>query len=87
MFVPLDQFTKHPHFRPKQKASVLLFNVEEDIASESDVASEHPNVVERLLALALAEKGREDLGDRGRAGAGQRQRGKVDRTWPLLKTP
>ena len=76
LFVPLENFTKHPHFRPTEKSHALLFNVVEDIASQHNVASEHPDVVERLMQLA--EQGREDLGDRGRAGAGQRQRAKVD---------
>ncbi len=81
LFVPLETFTKHPHFRPTETAHTLLFNVVEDIASEHNVASEHPEVVERLMKLA--EQGRQDLGDRGRVGAGQRQRAKVDQPQAL----
>jgi arylsulfatase A-like enzyme len=81
LFVPLEKFTKHPHFRPTEKSHALLFNVVEDIASEHNVASEHPDVVERLMKLA--EQGRQDLGDRGRQGKGQRERAKVDQPQAL----
>lgn len=39
----------------------LLFNLEADIAEKTNLADEHPDVVERLMGYA--EKAREDLGD------------------------
>ena len=39
----------------------LLFNLDSDIGEKNDVAAKHPDVVERLQALA--ERAREDLGD------------------------
>ena len=47
----------------------------QDIACQKDVAAENPAVVRRLKAYA--EKARSELGDRGHAGAGMRQRGQV----------
>lgn len=59
------------------KIGLSLFNIEQDIGERHDVAAEHPEVVQRLLALA--EKAREDLGDSltGRQGRGRRQPGRV----------
>ncbi|MEQ9406293.1 MAG: sulfatase [Fuerstiella sp.] len=73
LFVPLDDFVRHPHFRKGESAEPLLFNVAEDVASEHNLASQHPEIVQRLLALA--ETARHDLGDRGQPGSGQRPPG------------
>ncbi len=76
LFLPLEQFIRHPHFKAGEKAGTLLFNVVTDIASTTNVAAEHPDVVQRLLKLANAA--RKDLGDSGQRGAGQRQAGRID---------
>jgi len=47
-----------------------LYDIEADIGESRDVAAEHPEVVARLQALL--EKGRNDIGDYDRIGAGQR---------------
>ena len=49
-----------------------LFDLETDMGETTDVSAEHPEVVERLLALA--EEAREELGDSltGRTGTGIR---------------
>ena len=60
----------------------MLFNVIEDIACESNVASEHPDIVARLSSLA--EWARADLGDSGRIGAGIRPRGVVKNPTPRV---
>ncbi|MCA9047536.1 MAG: sulfatase-like hydrolase/transferase, partial [Planctomycetaceae bacterium] len=75
LFLPLTDYTRHPHFRTKPADHPLLFNVVEDIASEHDVAEQHPDVVRRLTALA--DQARADLGDRGRPGNGQRPAGQL----------
>lgn len=82
LFVPLDSFRKHPHFRAGQKAETLLFHVVEDVSCERNVAAEHPDVVTHLLSLA--DRAREDLGDLGRQGKGQRPIGKVDDPAPVV---
>lgn len=70
LFLPLDSFVRHPHFKKGKSQSPLLFNVVSDIASHHNVAEQHPNVVDRLTALAGSIQA--DLGDRGRPGPGQR---------------
>lgn len=72
-FLPLDGFSKHPHFRPGQKAEPLLFNVVTDIGCKMNVADQHPDVVQRLKQYS--ESARKDLGDRGVPGTGQRKAG------------
>lgn len=59
------------------KIGLALFNLEDDIGETTDVADKHPEVVERLKALA--EKAREDLGDSAtnRPGKGVRQPGHI----------
>ncbi len=52
------------------RTELALFDLEKDISQTQDVSAQHPNVVERLKALA--EKFREDLGDGDRPGKGQR---------------
>ena len=82
LFVPLEKYDKHPHFRAKKPGDAMLFNVVADISCKQDVAAQEPAIVKRLLALA--EKAREDLGDRGRPGAGQRKPGKVENPVAVL---
>jgi len=53
-----------------------LFDLVAEISEETDVSAGHPEVVARLTALA--ERGREALGDVGRAGKEQREAGWVD---------
>lgn len=75
LFVPLPSFTRHPHFKKEDSSKPLLFNVVEDIACEQDLAGERSEIVARLTRLA--EQARQDLGDRGQPGAGQRPGGKI----------
>lgn len=58
-----------------------LFNLAGDIGESKDVAAEHPDVVERLQALAGTMK--EDLGWKG-VGPGCRAPGRVENPVPLL---
>ncbi|MCP3690939.1 MAG: arylsulfatase, partial [Planctomycetaceae bacterium] len=60
-----------------------LFNLATDIHEDTNLATAKPDVVKRLLALA--EKARQDLGDTGRPGAGQRKAGWVEKAAPRLK--
>ena len=90
LFLPLQQFTKHPHFKQGSTKETngeqpLLFHVVNDIACEENLADDQPEVVERLLRLA--DIARADLGDRGKPGHGQRSPGKVGNPVPLLKEP
>lgn len=76
LFLPIEA-AGHPHFSKQVPSQDLLFNVVEDIGSEQNVAAEHPEIVKRLKVLA--DFGRADLGDKGIRGAGQRQRGKIEK--------
>ncbi len=85
LFVPLETWRNHPHFTRQGEAGggkPLLFDVVADIASEHDVAAEHPEVVERLMRYA--ERAREDLGDMDREGSGQRAIGEVENPTPRV---
>jgi arylsulfatase A-like enzyme len=62
----------------EEKIGLSLFNLKEDQAEKVNVATQHPEIVKQLLALA--EKAREDLGDslNKRTGKGERQPGRVE---------
>lgn len=81
LFLPLDAFTQHPHFRRGEPARPLLFDLWHDVGCRRNVAKEHPDIVARLTRLA--DRAREELGDRGRAGRGQRPPGRVEHPRPV----
>ena len=54
------------------RIDLALFDLEKDIAERHNVSSEHPEVVEQLLALA--DKMREDLGDSTKKMTGKNRR-------------
>ncbi|MBT7743494.1 MAG: sulfatase [Opitutae bacterium] len=68
--------------KPEGKKPQQLFDLEKDVGESTDVSSDQPEVVKRLLALA--EKGRSELGDVGRPGKGQRKAGFVKKASPRL---
>jgi arylsulfatase A-like enzyme len=84
LFLPHETSHRHPHYTGTEvgPTEALLFNVVEDIGSENNVASEHPDIVTRLSALA--EIARADLGDTDRVGAGMRPIGQVANPTPRV---
>lgn len=66
----------HPGPTRTGRVSRALFDLEADPEERRDVADLHPEVVERLLALA--EQARAELGDGKRRGEGQREPGRAD---------
>jgi len=80
LFLPLKTVRRHPHFKRGEKSTALLFHVVNDVGSQHNVAKKHPSVVRRLTKLA--EQARQDLGDRGRRGKGQRPVGRVRQPTP-----
>ena len=82
LFLPLSSFSRHPHFKPGHSSQPLLFQLEQDISSENNVASDYPQIVAQLTAYA--EQARAELGDRGRRGTGQRPPGKVSHPVPPI---
>ena len=85
LFVPLEKFNRHPHFKKGQIATTLLFNVVTDIGSKRNVAKQHPEIVKQLTELA--NRARQDLGDEGLTGSGQRLAGKTLNPQPQLLQP
>ncbi len=82
MFVPMESKRRH-WGEPEGKTELQLFNLAEDIHEDHNVADQHPQVVERLKALA--EVARVDLGDGDLTGTGQRAAGWRDEAKPRLR--
>ncbi len=59
-----------------------LYNLDTDIGESTDVAQEHPEVVQRLRALAQQMDG--DLGNDARLGPGCRPLGRVSDAQPII---
>lgn len=83
LFLPLDNWQRHPHFVRGQRAECLLFHLRNDPACRNSVAHEQPKIVSQLLAFASAQ--RTILGDRGLVGSGQSEPGRVS-TSPTPQT-
>ena len=66
----------HPGPYARGRTGFELFDLEADIEERRNVADLHPEVVERLKAMA--ESAREELGDVDRPGSGQRDPGTVE---------
>jgi len=81
LFVAMDS-KKRNWGKPEGKKELKLFNLAQDIHEDNNVATENPEVVKQLLAHA--EAAREDLGDVGRPGKGQRKAGWVEKASPRL---
>lgn len=81
LFLPLEDFDVHPHFKKGESGKPLLYNVVNDPSSSNDLAGKHPEIVRRLAVLA--QNAREDLGDKGLRGANQRLPGKMENPVPI----
>jgi arylsulfatase A len=64
-------------------AQLQLYDVRTDVHEDHEVSAKHPDVVQRLLALA--ENIRAEIGDGSRTGRGQRPAGHVDHPQPLRR--
>ncbi len=80
LFVPRDD-RKNFHAEDGVPGEALLFDMASDPGETTNVAEEHPDVVERLQALA--ERARDDLGDTDREARGRRPAGWVENPKPL----
>lgn len=85
LFVPLTTFRSHPHFARGGSEVPMLFDVVSDIGCEKDLASTHPEIVDRLMKVA--EEARADLGDSGNPGQGVRPIGYVPNPVPVALSP
>ncbi|MDZ4402002.1 sulfatase [Prosthecobacter sp.] len=81
LYLPLEG--KFFTLKNKREPSKLeLYDVRNDVGEQQEVSAQHPDVVQRLTALA--EKARADIGDFNRPGAGQREAGMVEKAAALL---
>ena len=81
LHLPLDAKYTHAR-RGTGSSSMMLFDLSKDTKESVDVSDQQPEVVNRLLGLA--EEAREELGDVGRKGRGQRPAGSVLNPEPRL---
>lgn len=84
LYLPLEKKLRRLNgsLEGAERFEAELYDVRADISETREVAAEHPDVVQRLLALG--EQARADLGDIGREGANQRPAGWVDDPTPRL---
>ena len=78
----LPRQTRPRRDRPRRDLPLRLFDLDADIHEDTDVSSQHPEVVKRLLALADVVKA--DLGHADKRGANQRPAGMVDYPSPRV---
>ncbi len=81
LYLPLE--TKFvTNARKTAAAPAELYDVRHDLRETREVSAEHPDVVARLMHLA--KRGRAEVGDVARQGAGERPPGWVENPQPLL---
>ena len=76
LFLPINPGSRHPHLKSTDDPRPLLFHLYDDVSCKRDVAEQNPEIVLRLTELA--QQARQDLGDSGRPGRGQRAIGHID---------
>jgi arylsulfatase A len=81
LWLPLEPKLETWMGKPTGKIEAALYNLETDVAEKVNVIADYPEVVEKLMALA--QKGREDIGDYQLKGSGQRDAGWVEEAKPL----
>ncbi len=81
LYLPLDA-KSITGGRKTSPSKLKLYDVRNDLHEDREVSAEHPDVVQRLLALAAAT--RAEIGDVDRPGRGQRPAGWVKNPQPLL---
>ncbi|HVW37735.1 MAG TPA: sulfatase [Pirellulales bacterium] len=80
LYLPLEQ--KYVTLgRKTAPAKAALYDVHNDVSETREVSQDHPEVVERLLAMAA--RARQELGDVDQPGRGQRPAGQVENPRPL----
>ena len=69
--------------KPEGKKELALYDLDNDIHEDKNVAESNPQIVEKLQSFA--QSAREDLGDLNLKGTGQREAGWVNTASPRLK--
>ncbi|MFV1994599.1 MAG: sulfatase-like hydrolase/transferase, partial [Verrucomicrobiales bacterium] len=83
LYLPLEEKWDRRRWRNERgdPAELKLVDLDADIGEEHDLAAANPDVVKRLTAYA--RRAREELGDIGRTGTGQRPAGHYPNPRPL----
>jgi len=82
LHLPLEKKLVRPGRR--QRGEAALYDLENDIGEKTNLAKKHPEVVARLVRYA--EKARDDLGDDGCEGTGQRPAAFVEKPTARRRT-
>jgi arylsulfatase A len=83
LYLPLEHKGALGSGKGKPSSQQLaLYDVRNDVAEEHEASAQHPEIVQRLTALA--EKARAELGDGDSQGSGQREAGHVNDPQPLV---
>lgn len=88
LYLPLEQKGSLGQQKGKtrpQPQALALYDVRNDVSEQHEVAAQHPEIVNRLAAMA--EQARAELGDGSQRGTGQRDAGSVEKPVPLLLKP
>ncbi|MCF7973622.1 MAG: sulfatase [Phycisphaerae bacterium] len=85
LWLPLNPRLETWMGNPTDQCEAALYDLETDVAETINVIDQHPEVVERLTALA--QKARADIGDYQVKGSGQRESGMVEEARPLMLRP
>jgi len=84
LYLPLKATPQDRRYAAKSSPA-RLYDLQADLSETTNLAPEHPEVVQRLLAYA--QKARQDLGDLGRPGKNQRPAGFVSSPTPRISKP
>jgi len=77
-----NKYLTHVGLRNSRPSHIELYDVRHDVSEQREVSAQHPEVVQRLQALA--ERTRREVGDTGVVGKGHRPAGWVETARPLL---
>ena len=83
LHLPLEDKYTQIHRHETGRGRLMLIDLASDLSENTNVAGEHPDVVERLLALA--DSARQDLGEFDRPGRRQRPPGFIADPVPLVE--
>jgi len=81
LHLPLDSKKKN-WGKPEKDIPIKLYDLEQDIHEDRNLASQHPEIAEKLIKLGNAITA--DIGDAGKPGKNQRPAGMVEQAHPQL---
>ena len=82
LHLPIAEKYTEIHRHGVARGGLLLIDLQSDVSENTNLADQHPEIVERLISLA--DSARADLGEYDRPGRRQRPAGYVERPVPRL---